>query len=94
MTERYLIVIEKCNNNYGAYSPDVLGCIATGDSIEETIENMRSAIAFHLDGMSEDGEQLPEPQPIAKHLMQDDFELNIKNDLLTFVEVELPLLVA
>jgi predicted RNase H-like HicB family nuclease len=47
--------------NYGAWSPDVLGCVATGNTIEECVEEMRSALAAHLELMSEHGEQLPEP---------------------------------
>jgi predicted RNase H-like HicB family nuclease len=47
--------------NYGAWSPDVLGCVATGATIEECVAEMRSALAFHLEGMREDGEAIPEP---------------------------------
>jgi predicted RNase H-like HicB family nuclease len=47
--------------NYGAYSPDVLGCVAVGDTIDECIAEMRSALEFHLEGMLEDGEAIPEP---------------------------------
>jgi predicted RNase H-like HicB family nuclease len=92
MTERYLVIIEKCNRNYGAYSPDIDGCVATGDTIENTIENITSAITFHLEGMAENGEDLPEPKSISIHLGQDEFDT--KNNLITFVEVQLPLLVA
>ncbi|MFI4991941.1 MAG: type II toxin-antitoxin system HicB family antitoxin [Solirubrobacterales bacterium] len=48
-------------SNYGAYSPDVLGCVAVGDTIEECIAEMRSALAFHFESMIEDGEEIPEP---------------------------------
>ncbi len=61
---RYAVVIEKAGNNYGAYVPDLPGCVATGDTIEETEAEIRSAIEFHLDGMVEDG--LPIPPPIAR----------------------------
>jgi predicted RNase H-like HicB family nuclease len=61
-TDRYLILIEGGPpSNYGAWSPDVLGCVATGDTIEECVKEMRSALAFHLEGMREYGEAIPEP---------------------------------
>jgi predicted RNase H-like HicB family nuclease len=61
-SERYLVLIEGGPpSNYGAWSPDVLGCVATGDTIETCIGEMRSALAFHLEGMREDGEAIPEP---------------------------------
>ena len=61
-TDRYLILVGGGPpTNYGAWSPDVLGCIATGGTIEACIAEMRSALAFHLESMAEDGEELPEP---------------------------------
>jgi len=58
---RYAIVIEKAENNYAAYVPDLLGCIATGQTIEETEKEIREAIDLHLRGMREDGLPIPEP---------------------------------
>lgn len=58
---RYAIVIEKAENNYAAYVPDLLGCVATGQTVEETEREIREAIAFHLRGMREDGLPIPEP---------------------------------
>jgi predicted RNase H-like HicB family nuclease len=60
---RYLIVIEKANGNYSAYSPDLPGCIATGKTREETLRNMREAIEMHVHGLLED--KLPVPKPVA-----------------------------
>lgn len=60
---RYLIVIEKANGNYSAYSPDLPGCIATGKTRGETLRNMREAIEMHVHGLLED--KLPVPKPIA-----------------------------
>ena len=60
---RYLIVIEKANSNYSAYSPDLPGCIATGKTRAETLQNMREAIEMHVHGLLED--KLPVPQPVA-----------------------------
>jgi predicted RNase H-like HicB family nuclease len=65
---KYLIVIEKGDNNYSAYSPDVPGCIATGETIEETLENMRDALTFHLEAIAEEGEPLPYPRGVQSYL--------------------------
>ena len=61
---RYAIVIEKAQGNYSAYVPDLPGCITTGKTIEEVEKNMKEAIAFHLEGLQEEG--LPIPQPITE----------------------------
>ncbi len=58
---RYAIVIEKAENNFSAYVPDLPGCVATGATVEETESQIREAIAFHLDGMREDGIAIPQP---------------------------------
>ena len=58
---RYAIVIEKAENNYSAYVPDLPGCVATGATVEETESQIREAIAFHLEGMREDGITIPQP---------------------------------
>ena len=58
---RYLVIIEKAESNYGAYSPDLPGCVATGETLSEVEENMRDAIELHLKGMRLHGETIPEP---------------------------------
>ncbi len=58
---RYLIVFEKTETGYSAYSPDLPGCAATGTSVEETEGNMRDAIAFHIDGLRQEGMAVPVP---------------------------------
>lgn len=57
---KYLIILEPTATGYSAYSPDVLGCVATGKTREETRANMREALAFHLEGMRAEGLELPE----------------------------------
>jgi len=57
--QKYLVVIEKAENNYSAFSPDVLGCVATGKTIEKTIKNMKDALEFHLEGDEEIPQALP-----------------------------------
>jgi predicted RNase H-like HicB family nuclease len=63
----YLIVIEKAGENFCAYSPDVMGCIATGDTIEETQRNMAEALEFHLESMMDDNEEIPTPKGLAHY---------------------------
>ncbi len=58
---RYAVVIEKAEGNYSAYVPDLPGCIATGATLEEVESQVREAIAFHLEGMREDGVAIPAP---------------------------------
>jgi len=57
----YAVIYEKSGTGYGAYAPDLPGCVSTGRTLKEAEQNMREAIAFHLDGMREDGEPIPEP---------------------------------
>lgn len=61
---RYAIVIERAGSNFSAYVPDIPGCVVTGATVEEIEANMREAIAFHLDGLREDG--IPVPQPSSQ----------------------------
>lgn len=65
---RFAIVIEKAAGNYSAYSPDLPGCIAVGDTIEETKQNMEAAIQFHIRGMLEDHEPIPAPQSQVQYV--------------------------
>ena len=62
---KYTVVIEKTPNNYAAFVPDLPGCVATAISREELLEEIREAIEFHIDGMREDGDPVPEPQATA-----------------------------
>ena len=66
--KRYLIVIEKANGNYGAHAPDLPGCGALGDTIEETLRNMKRAIEMHVKAMHEDGGEIPEPSTIGDYV--------------------------
>ena len=61
---RYLVVIDKTDTGYSAYSPDLPGCVSAGDSVQETRNLMEEAIEFHLDGLREDGLPIPEPASI------------------------------
>lgn len=65
---RYAIVIEKAEHNYAAYVPDLPGCVATGQRVEETEQQIREAIELHLRGMREDGLTIPEPSSRVEYL--------------------------
>ncbi|OAI44498.1 hypothetical protein AYO38_02190 [bacterium SCGC AG-212-C10] len=71
---RYPIVIEKGPTNYGADSPDVPGCIAVGDTVEETIREITSAITAHFSIMAEFGDPIPEPVSLVDYV---DVELTV-----------------
>ena len=64
--DAYVILIGPTpDGHYGARAPDLPGCIALGDTIEETEREMREAIAFHLDGLRADGLPLPAPRTVT-----------------------------
>jgi predicted RNase H-like HicB family nuclease len=65
---RYAIVIEQAESNYSAYVPDLPGCVAIGDTIEEIEQHMREAILFHLDGLREDGQPIPLPSSQVEYV--------------------------
>lgn len=65
---RFLVVIEKANNNYSAYSPDLPGCVATGASREEAERNMHDAIEMHVRGLLEDSLPIPESHSFAEYM--------------------------
>jgi predicted RNase H-like HicB family nuclease len=66
--KKYLIVIEETGTGYSAYSPDLPGCVSTGATRPEVEQNMRDAIAFHLDGLREDGAPVPEPHTYSAYV--------------------------
>ena len=65
---KYLVIIEKAEGNYSAYSPDLPGCVATGGSIEKTLSRMKDAIRFHIEGLKTEGLAIPEPSSRAKYV--------------------------
>jgi predicted RNase H-like HicB family nuclease len=67
---KFLVVIEKGKHNYSAYSPDVLGCVATGKTVEATLENMKNALEFHIEGMLESGEKMPIPKSLNYYISE------------------------
>ena len=65
---RYLIVIERTATGWSAYSPDLHGCVAVGTTRDEVERNIRDAIAFHVDGLREDGSRVPEPTSYSTYV--------------------------
>jgi predicted RNase H-like HicB family nuclease len=70
-TQRYAVVIEKAEGNYSAYVPDLPGCVATGSTVQEVGRRIREAIAFHIDGLREDGLPIPTPTSRAEYVEAD-----------------------
>ncbi|WP_419865503.1 type II toxin-antitoxin system HicB family antitoxin [Candidatus Poriferisodalis sp.] len=56
----YTVILERSRTGYGAYAPDLPGCVAVGSTREETVETMREAMEFHLESMIKDGDEIPE----------------------------------
>jgi predicted RNase H-like HicB family nuclease len=65
---RYAIVIEKAEHNYSAYVPDLPGCVATGETVDEVEAEMAEAIRLHIKGLKEDGLPIPAPTAIAEYV--------------------------
>jgi predicted RNase H-like HicB family nuclease len=65
---RFLVIFEKGDTSYGAYCPDLPGCVAVARTFEEVEKNMREAIAMHIQGMIEDNEPIPTPQTRAEYM--------------------------
>lgn len=65
---RFLVVIEKADGNYSAYSPDLPGCVATGKTRGQTERNMHTAIEMHVRGLCEDKLPIPRPRSVAEYI--------------------------
>ncbi|HEX3870013.1 MAG TPA: type II toxin-antitoxin system HicB family antitoxin [Pirellulales bacterium] len=63
---QYTVIVEKGATSWGAYVPDLSGCIAAGDTREEALRLIRDAIAFHIEGLIEQGEAVPEPHSFSE----------------------------
>jgi len=65
---RYAIVIERGEDNYSAYVPDLPGCIATAENIDELREEIRAAVEFHIEGLREEGLAIPDPTTLCEYV--------------------------
>ena len=61
MIIKYTVILEKGTSSYGAFVPDLPGCIAVGESQEETLELIKEAIEFHIEGLKEERKNIPLP---------------------------------
>ena len=68
MTTGYLVVIEGEGDSYSAYTPDLPGCVAAGESIEEVAQLMREAIPLHIESLRAHGEPVPPPRSRAEYI--------------------------
>ncbi len=59
---KYTVIIEKGGSSYGAFVPDLPGCIAAGETKNEVLELITEAIEFHIEGLREDGDTIPNPR--------------------------------
>lgn len=84
--EKYLVVIEKAENNYSAFSPDVWGCVVTGDTVEQTTLLMKEALLFHL----EDDGNIPRPKGISQHIADGVFDKGEVAEEYFITEIEVP----
>lgn len=66
---KFLIVIEKSKDGFGAYSPDLPGCVALGATREEVEEKMYEAINFHIEGLQEGGYSIPKSETSAEYIV-------------------------
>ena len=66
--KRYAVILEKTGNGYGAYVPDLPGCVAAGDTLEETEKLIREAIEIHLESIRQYGDAIPEPTAVATYV--------------------------
>lgn len=65
---RFAIVIEKAEGNYSAYVPDLPGCVATGPTVEAVEREIRDAIRFHIEGLEQGGQPVPNPMNLAEYV--------------------------
>ena len=66
---RFLIVIEKANGNFSAYSPDLPGCVATGITHEDAEKNMYEAIKMHIKGLQDDHLPIPKSEAVSEYIV-------------------------
>ena len=65
---RYAVIIEEGENSFGAYVPDLPGCVAAAETREEVLSLIQEAIDFHIEGLREDGQPIPEPSSSVEYV--------------------------
>jgi predicted RNase H-like HicB family nuclease len=66
--KKYLVIFEKTNTGYSAYSPDIEGCIATGRTRQDVEKNIQEAIVFHIEGLTIEGYVTPQSRSYSKYM--------------------------
>jgi predicted RNase H-like HicB family nuclease len=92
MKQRFLVVYEHMKRNYGGHAPDIPGCISTGKTLKKMREMMREALEFHLEGMAEDGDEMPTPTTVIIDFKDFD-DLNegeVDHYVVEWLEIEVP----
>jgi predicted RNase H-like HicB family nuclease len=65
---KYAVIVEQGDTSYGAYVPDLPGCVAVGETLEEVQRLIREAIAFHIEGLREEGLPVPPPTSLCEYI--------------------------
>lgn len=65
---KYAVIVEEGQKSFGAYVPDLPGCVAVAESKEEVLELIQEAIEFHIEGLREDGQPVPEPSSSVEYV--------------------------
>lgn len=65
---RYVVIVEQGENGFGAYVPDLPGCVAVGETRDEALRLIREAVELHLEGMREEGLPIPEPSTSSEYV--------------------------
>ena len=65
---RYAVVIERAGQNYSAYVPDLPSCVATGATLAGAGQEIGAAVRFHIEGLRQDGQTMPEPSAVAEYI--------------------------
>ena len=65
---KYAVIVEEGENSFGAYVPDLPGCVAAADTKEEVLELIQEAVEFHIEGLREDGQPIPEPSSSIEYI--------------------------
>lgn len=68
---QYTVIVERGHAGWGAYVPDLPGCIAAGDTRDEALKLIREAVEFHIEGLREQGEPVPEPRSFSEFVEVD-----------------------
>lgn len=85
----FIVIVESADNNYSAYLPDVPGCISTGSTLEETLQNIKEALEFHLESLAEEKTKMPQTESLEKHLSKGDIILD-DDIIIANIHVQLP----